>query len=147
MTVAPPETPVERMAARLLAAVSRPNAAECTKGRFFDRASDKLSQLTRFATNQLVSFDLQAMPPQHLLTKARSGRRSFGDSRTKKECRKYPGTADLLRPRYRVRVVPCMDGARGAREKNLTFRETIRVRRVLRPLQRVPIIVVHTPNV
>jgi hypothetical protein len=54
-------TPVERMAARLLATVSRPNAAECTKGRFFDRASDKLSQLSRFATNELVSFDLQAM--------------------------------------------------------------------------------------
>ena len=54
-------TPVERMVARLLASVSRPNAAECTKGRFFDRASDKLSQLTRFATNELVSFDLQAI--------------------------------------------------------------------------------------
>src|ERR1700730_12758828 len=50
-------TPVERMAARLPAAVSRPNAAECTKGRFFDRESDKLSQLSRFATNELVSFD------------------------------------------------------------------------------------------
>ena len=49
------------MAARLLAAVSRPNAAECTKGRFFDRANDKLSQLARFATNELVSLDLQAM--------------------------------------------------------------------------------------
>ena len=54
-------TSVERMAARVLAAVSRPNAAECTKGRFFDRASDKLSQLARFATNELVSIDLQAM--------------------------------------------------------------------------------------
>jgi len=54
-------TSVERMAARLLAAVSRPNAAECTKGRFFDRASDKLSQLARFATNELISVDLQAM--------------------------------------------------------------------------------------
>jgi hypothetical protein len=54
-------TAVERMAARLLAAVSRPNAAECTKGRFFDRASDKLSHLTRFTTNELVFFDLQAM--------------------------------------------------------------------------------------
>ena len=54
-------TAVERMAARLLAAVSRPNVAECTKGRFFDRVSDKLSQLARFATNELVSFDLQAM--------------------------------------------------------------------------------------
>jgi hypothetical protein len=41
--------------------VSRPNVAECTKGRFFDRVSDKLSQLARFATNELVSFDLQAM--------------------------------------------------------------------------------------
>src|SRR6266478_8630706 len=54
-------TSVERMAARLLAAVSRPTAAECTKGRFFDRANDKLSQLARFATNELVSLDLQAM--------------------------------------------------------------------------------------
>ena len=36
-------------------------APECTKGRFFDRVSDKLSQLARFATNELVSFDLQAM--------------------------------------------------------------------------------------
>ena len=54
-------TSVERMAARLLAAVSRPNAAECTNGRFFDRANDKLSQLARFATNELVSLDLQAM--------------------------------------------------------------------------------------
>jgi hypothetical protein len=58
----------------------RPNAAKCTKGRFFDRASDKLNQLTRFATNELVSFDLHAMaaalgderpnrtthPPKHL---------------------------------------------------------------------------------
>ncbi|MGZ9082274.1 MAG: hypothetical protein ACXW3U_09105, partial [Rhodoplanes sp.] len=33
-------------------------AAGCTKGRFFDRVSDKLSQLARFATNELVSFDL-----------------------------------------------------------------------------------------
>jgi hypothetical protein len=54
-------TSVERMAARLLTAVSRPNAAECTKGRFFNRASDKLSQLAKFASNELVSFDLQAM--------------------------------------------------------------------------------------
>jgi hypothetical protein len=54
-------TAVERMAARLLAAVPRPNAAECTKGRFFDRASDKLNQLAKFATNELVSFDLHAM--------------------------------------------------------------------------------------
>ena len=54
-------TAVERMAARLLAAVSRPNAAECRKGRFFDRATDKLSQLARFGTNELVSLDLQAM--------------------------------------------------------------------------------------
>jgi hypothetical protein len=54
-------TSVERMAARLLAAVSRPNAAECTKGRFFDRANDKLNQLARFATNELVPLDLQTI--------------------------------------------------------------------------------------
>ena len=52
---------VERMAARLLAAVSRPNAEKCTKGRFFDRASDKLNRLGKFATNELVPFDVQAM--------------------------------------------------------------------------------------
>ena len=54
-------TSVERIAARLLSVLPRPNAAECTKGRFFDRVSDKLNQLTRFATNELVSFDLHAM--------------------------------------------------------------------------------------
>src|ERR1700730_4505719 len=54
-------TAVERMAARLLATVSQPNAAECTKGRFFDRASGKLSQLARFDSNELVSADLQSM--------------------------------------------------------------------------------------
>ena len=54
-------TAVERMAARLLASVSQPSAAECTKGRFFDRASEKLSQLARFDSNELVSVDLQSM--------------------------------------------------------------------------------------
>jgi hypothetical protein len=54
-------TVVERMAARLLAAVFQPNAAKCTKGRFFDRVSDKLSQFGKFDTNELVPFDLQAM--------------------------------------------------------------------------------------
>jgi hypothetical protein len=54
-------TAIERMAARLLAALSRPNAAECTKGRFFDRASDKLNQLARLAPNELVSVNLQAV--------------------------------------------------------------------------------------
>jgi hypothetical protein len=54
-------TAIERMAARLLAALFRPNSAECTKGRFFDRASDKLNQLARLATNELVSVNLQAM--------------------------------------------------------------------------------------
>jgi hypothetical protein len=54
-------TAVELATARLLAAVSRPNAAECTKGRFFDRATDKLSQLAKFASNELVSFDMRAM--------------------------------------------------------------------------------------
>jgi hypothetical protein len=54
-------TVVERMVARLLAAVFQPNAAKCTKGRFFDRVSDKLSQLGKFSTNELVPFDVQAM--------------------------------------------------------------------------------------
>jgi hypothetical protein len=52
---------VERMAARLLAAVSRSNTERCTKGRFFDRASDKLNRLGKFATNELVPFDVQAV--------------------------------------------------------------------------------------
>ena len=52
---------VERMAARLLAAVSRPSVEKCTKGRFFDRASDKLNRLGKFAANELVPFDVQAV--------------------------------------------------------------------------------------
>jgi hypothetical protein len=52
---------VERMAARLLAAVFQLNVAKCTKGRFFDRVSDKLTQLGTFATNELVPFDVQAL--------------------------------------------------------------------------------------
>jgi hypothetical protein len=48
------------MAARLLAAVSQPTAAAYAKGHFFDRATDKLNRLSRFATNELVPFDLQA---------------------------------------------------------------------------------------
>src|SRR5258708_6396256 len=43
-------TAVERMAARLLAAVPRAHAAYCTKCRFFDRARDKLNPLAHFAT-------------------------------------------------------------------------------------------------
>jgi len=54
-------TVVERMVARLLAAVFQPNTAKCTKGRFFDRVSDKLSQLGEFGTNELVPFDVQAL--------------------------------------------------------------------------------------
>lgn len=61
---------IERMAARLLAAVSRPMAAACTKGHFFDRATDKLNQLSRFATNELVPFDLQAVASAVDLTSA-----------------------------------------------------------------------------
>jgi hypothetical protein len=52
---------VERMAARLLAAVCRPNTDKCTKGRFFDRASEKLDRLGKFVTNELVPFDVQAV--------------------------------------------------------------------------------------
>jgi hypothetical protein len=78
---------VERMAARLLAAVFRPNAMNCTKGRFFDRVSDKLAQLGKFASNELVPFDLQAMAEALSLTSwpgggdlnhARTGPRSDG---------------------------------------------------------------------
>jgi hypothetical protein len=54
-------TAIERMAARLLVAVSRPKMVECTKGHFFDRTSDKLDHLARFDTNELVPADLQAM--------------------------------------------------------------------------------------
>jgi hypothetical protein len=54
-------TTIERMAARLLTAVSDPKAAACVKGRFFDRLDAKLNQLARFDSNDLVSVDLQAM--------------------------------------------------------------------------------------
>jgi len=54
-------TAIERMAARLLAAVSQPKAVECAKGRFFDRANQKLSQLAKFNTNELVLADLQGV--------------------------------------------------------------------------------------
>jgi hypothetical protein len=52
---------IEWMAGRLLAAVSQVKVAECAKGRFFDRASEKLGQLARFDTNELVPVDLHAM--------------------------------------------------------------------------------------
>jgi len=52
-------TDIERTAARLLAAVARPTPIECTKGRFFDRLNDRLDQLTRFTSNELVPFDMQ----------------------------------------------------------------------------------------
>ena len=45
-----------------------------------------------------------------------------------------PQLAESIHAAKRFRVVPCMDGARGAREKNLTFRETIRVQPCIRPL-------------
>jgi hypothetical protein len=53
---------VERMAGRLLvAAALQPKLMECVKGRFFDRASEKLCQLARSDTNELVSTDFQAI--------------------------------------------------------------------------------------
>jgi hypothetical protein len=54
-------TTIEWMAARLLTAVSQPKVAACVNGRFFDRLDDKLNQLARFESNELVSLDLQAM--------------------------------------------------------------------------------------
>jgi hypothetical protein len=38
-------TTIERMASRLLTAVSHPQAAACVKGRFFDRLDAKLNQI------------------------------------------------------------------------------------------------------
>jgi len=61
---------VERMTARLLAGVSRPKAEACMKGRFFDRAADKLSHLAAFATNELVPFDVQAVASAAAVTSA-----------------------------------------------------------------------------
>jgi hypothetical protein len=52
---------VERMAGRLLAAALQPKLMECVKGRFFDRTREKLCQLARSDTNELVPTDLQAM--------------------------------------------------------------------------------------
>jgi len=54
-------TAIDRMAARLIVAVSQPKVVGCAKGRFFDRTSEKLSQLARFNTNELVSVDLKAV--------------------------------------------------------------------------------------
>src|SRR3974377_177611 len=45
----------------------------------------------------------------------------------------FPSCGHAFPLAYR-RCVPCMDGARSAREKNLTFRETIRVQPCIRPL-------------
>lgn len=52
---------VERMAGRLLAAVLQPKMEKCVKGRFFDRVSQKLCQLARSDTNELVAVDLKVM--------------------------------------------------------------------------------------
>ncbi len=52
---------IERMAARLFTVMPEIKAVECVKGRFFDRANDKLNQLARFESNELVPVDFQAM--------------------------------------------------------------------------------------
>jgi hypothetical protein len=52
---------IERMAARLLRLLFQVKAVECVKGRFFDRANEKLHQLARLESNELVSVDLRAM--------------------------------------------------------------------------------------
>ena len=49
------------MAVRLFGALSQVKAVECVKGRFFDRANEKLNQLARLETNELLSVDLRAM--------------------------------------------------------------------------------------
>jgi hypothetical protein len=53
-------TTIERMASRLLTAVTHPKAAACVKGRFFDRLDANLNQLTRFDSSELLPIDLQA---------------------------------------------------------------------------------------
>jgi hypothetical protein len=45
-----------------------------------------------------------------------------------------PQLAESNRAAKRFRVVPCMDGARGAREKNLTSQRNVRVQPCIRPL-------------
>src|SRR6516165_9557412 len=37
----------------------RREAVACVKGRFFDRAHEKLTQLAKFATNELVPVDMR----------------------------------------------------------------------------------------
>ena len=62
--IAQPDTagsPVERMAVRLFGVIPEIKAMECVKGRFFDRTNEKLNQLARFATNELVPADPRAM--------------------------------------------------------------------------------------
>jgi len=54
-------TTIERMAFRLLTAVSRPKAAAYVKDRCFDRLDAKLNQLARFDSNELASIDLQTI--------------------------------------------------------------------------------------
>ena len=49
------------MATRLFGALSQVKAVEYVKGHFFFRANEKLSQLVRLETNELVLVDLRAM--------------------------------------------------------------------------------------
>src|SRR5262249_9333125 len=51
---------IERMAACLLAAVCRPKAVACVKGRFFDRAHEKLTQLDEYQDVNPGQLDLIA---------------------------------------------------------------------------------------
>lgn len=52
---------VEGMAARLFSVMPQIKLMECVKGRFFERASEKMNQLASFKTNELVPADLGAM--------------------------------------------------------------------------------------
>ena len=45
-----------------------------------------------------------------------------------------PQRPDLTRALWTFRVVPCMDGAHVAREKNLTLSRNVRVQPCIRPL-------------
>jgi hypothetical protein len=66
-------TAIERMAARLLASVCQPSAAECTKGRFFDRASEKLRRAEGRAARHSAG-DRRASPNRPMGSAALPGR-------------------------------------------------------------------------
>src|ERR1700730_4218130 len=93
-----------------------------------------LASLNHTCRNLVPTFP-QRSPPSLLTTAACGGLRSTPDCRTR---RAFLHLRTAVWTGVTRDTMPCMDGARGAREKNLTFRETIRVQPCIRPLQHVP---------